>query len=544
MRPKHPIQPAFPHKRGQNPGRILPRFGIIGFGLLSVLLIGVVGCAGKGPLPTFEPETLPALSQSGNSFTPDRWWGAFADAGLDQEINQALCGNFDLAAAVHRLRAAQALTRREASDLFPDLNGRASNQNTVGPGPSTARASWGLEAAYQLDFWGQIRSRVDAELLRTSATHADYHTVALTLSAEIARTWFALIEDYAQLELLDEQVATNEKGLKAVELRFAETGEGGSPNVLRQRQLVQSTLEQIIVVKTDIEILEHRLAVLTGQPPQTATYAPGSVFPELPPIPYTGLPAELLNRRPDVRARHFALAAADRDLAAAVLDQYPRIDLTASILNSAESPETLFRDWFASIGGQLLGPILDGGQRRAEVERQRALVKLRFSEYRQSILIALQEVEDGLALERYQLERIDNLEKQVELAEKASEQLLQFFITGEATYLDVLSANQSQQRLQRSLLSARLDLILIRVGLYLALAGEFDTRPNVAAELPLEEIEVRSDLVVDDESTTPIQSPSAEDVSDPMPSNPSTTASPESTPSSLSPLTQEIKSNE
>jgi outer membrane protein TolC len=154
------------------------------------------------------------------------------------------------------------------------------------------------------------------------------------------------------------------------------------------------------------------------------------------------------------------------------------------LINSAESPETLFRDWFFSIGGQLLGPILDGRQRRAEVERRRALVCQRFNEYRQSILIALQEVEDGLALERYQIERIEKLETQVELAKKASDQLLQFFITGEATYLDVLSANQSQQQLQRSLLSARLELILIRVGLYLALAGDFDIQAEVAVYLP------------------------------------------------------------
>jgi len=450
---------------------------LITIGLLFVS-IGFVGCASKGPLPTHAVNELAPLSESGESIAPDRWWMSFEDDGLNREVDLAVGENFDLSAALHRLRAARALTRRESSDLFGDLNGVLSSQNTLGPGPSNTRLSWGLQASYQVDLWGQIRSRVEAERLRSVATHWDYHRVALTLSAEIARTWFTLIEAYAQLDLLDEQVKTNEQGLKAVELRFAEIGEGGSPNVLRQRQLVQSTLEQIIVVKSNIEILEHRLAVLTGQPPQTASYTTGSVFPELPPIPYTGLPSELLNRRPDVRANFAALAAADQDLAAAVSDQYPRLDLSASLINAAESPETLFRDWFASIGGQLLGPILDGRQRRSEVERREALVCQRFSEYQQSILIALQEVEDGLALERYQIERIVKLETQVDLAKKASEQLLQFFITGEATYLDVLSANQSQQRLQRSLLSARLELILIRVGLYSALAGDFDTRPD------------------------------------------------------------------
>lgn len=457
---------------------------LLGLGLLLCVPVAHSGCASKGPMPAFATSSLPPLTESGQIVAPDRWWLSFEDAGLDQQVNLALGDSFNLSLALERLRAAQAVTRREASDLVPDLNGFIGSQNTLRPGPNDSRLSWGLEAAYQVDLWGQIRTRVDAERLRTEATRSDYHAVALTLSAEVARTWFTLIEAYAQVELLNEQVETNEKGLKAVELRYAEIGEGGSPNVLRQRQLVQSTLEQIVVVKAQIEVLEHQLAVLTGQPPQAATYSTGSAFPELPPVPYTGLPSELLNRRPDVRANYLAMAAADQDLAAAVLDQYPKLDLSGSLINSAENPETLFRDWFLSIGSQLLGPILDGGQRRAEVARRRALVGQRFSEYGQSILVALQEVEDGLALERYQIERIERLETQVELAELASQQLSQFFITGDATYLDVLSANQSVQRLQRSLLSARLDRILIRVGLYLALAGGFDTRPDASLNLP------------------------------------------------------------
>ncbi len=497
--------------------RTAPCRAIILWMLMLSMLLGVVGCASKGPLPSFATSSLPPLSESGQTIAPDRWWESFDDSGLNREVNLALGENFDLAVALQRLRAARAITRREASDLLPDLNGFVSQQNTFGPGPNDSRITWGLDAAYQVDLWGQIRSRVDAERLRAEATQADYQAVALSLSAEVARAWFALIEAYAQLKLLDEQLESNEKGLKAVELRYAEIGEGGSPNVLRQRQLVQSTLEQVIVVKANVEVLEHRLAVLTGQPPQSASYSPGSVFPVMPPLPYTGLPSELLSRRPDVRANLLALAAADQDLAAAVIDQYPRLDLSASLINSAERPEAIFRDWFFSIGGQLLGPILDGGQRRVEVERNRAVVCQRFNEYRQSVLVALQEVEDGLALERYQIELIEKLETQSQLAAQASEQLLQFFITGTATYLDVLSANQSEQRLQRSLLSARLDLISIRIGLYLALAGDFDTRPNVGQDLPANDPQLPSEVTLEEQDAETIRSeppPAAKDAAE------------------------------
>ncbi len=447
-------------------------------------------------MPRLATEDLPPMSASGETIAPDRWWISFEDRALDREVNLALGENFDLAVALGRLRAAQAVTRIEASDWCWDLDGFADSASGYGPGPDATQMTLGLDASYQLDLWGQIRSRVDAERFRASATRADYQAVALSLSGQVARTWYTLIEAHAQLKLLEEQVETNRQGLKAVELRYKEVGEGG-PNVLRQKQLVQSTLEQMVSVRASIEVLEHQLAVLTGQPPQTATYTPGDSLPELPPTPWTGLPAELLNRRPDVRAAFLALAAADRDVAAAVSDQYPRLNLRASLVNSAQNPETLFRVWFFSLGGQLIGPIVDGGQRRAEVDRTRAVVWQRFNEYQQTVFVALQEVEDGLALERRQLERIELLEAQLESADLASQQLLQYFITGNTSYLDVLSTVQSKQSLQRSILSARLDLILIRISLYLALAGDFDTTPLGSMELLSDASQLPSGIEID-----------------------------------------------
>ena len=267
-----------------------------------------------------------------------------------------------------------------------------------------------------------------------------------------------------------------------------------SPDVLRQRQLVESTLEQAVVVRARIEVLEHQLAVLLGQLPQTASYDPGAKLPDLPPLPDTGLPSDLLKRRPDVRRDYLAFEAADRDLASAISAQYPRISLTGSLINAAESPETLFRDWFVSIGGQLIAPLIDGGQRRAEVDRNFAVKRQRFNEYGQTMLNAFREVEDALALERHQLERIKRLNEQLRLARQSAEQLTGQYFIGADNYLDVLSATQVEQRLQRDALSARLELVLIRIRLYLALAGGFDSRPQANAELPLDFSDMPSEL--------------------------------------------------
>ncbi len=465
-------------------------------GLAALLLLALGGCAGRevaGPFPT---QSAPPFSEAGEMAMPSRWWASFDQPALNQQINRALEDNFTLAAAQQRLRAARALTRREASDLWPDVNGIADIGSVFGEGEDRTTFVWGVDSAYQVDLWGQIESRVEAERLRASATREDYHALALTLSAEIARTWFSLIEAHAQVDLLEEQIDTNETGLAVQEARFG-LGLIRSADVLRQRQLLESTLEQEAVVKSRIEVLEHQLAVLQGQMPQRASYSPGAVLPALPPQPATGLPSELLNRRPDVRRDYLAFKAADRDLAAAITAQYPRISLTGSVLNVAERPEAVFREWFVSIGSQLVAPLLDGGQRRAEVDRTAAVVAERFNQYGQTMLIAFREVEDSLARERYQLERLEHLNAQVELARQASEQLREQYLIGDTDYLSVLTAITAQQRLQRETLSAQLELVLIRVSLYLSLAGDFETQPQDLQEVTVP-VELAPEFVIDE----------------------------------------------
>ena len=458
--------------------------------LLWMLQLSGVGCAGKESAVSLPTQAPPPFSEAGTAPLRDFWWTTFDDPQLDQQVDIALRGNFDLEGALQRILQAQAVARREASDLLPDVDGIALAESSVRTdSPNTARWVLGLDASYQVDLWGEIGSRVDAQWLRASATEADLNVVALTLSADVARTWFALIEANAQIELLDEQIKTNLTGLKLQEARFG-LGQIRSADVLRQRQLVESTREQRVVVMSRIEVLEHLLAVLQGQPPQEASFSPGSQLPELPPLPETGLPSQLLNRRPDIRRDFLALWAADRDLASAVSAQYPRLNLAASFTTVAESPENLFREWVFSVAGQLIAPLIDGGQRRAEVDRNVATVRLRFTEFSQTVLIAYQEVENALARERYQLQRIENLETQAQLAHQASLQLREQYLIGETEYLDVLSSMQQEQSLQRNVLSARLELILNRIALYLALAGDFDPQQAYPlANIPLEYVD-------------------------------------------------------
>jgi len=409
---------------------------------------------------------------------PDRWWTVFDDPALDRQVEQSLGGSFTLAAAVERLRAAQAVVRRDASDLLPDVNGLADAEGVFRTnGRNSSLFALGLDGSYEVDLWDRIESAVDAQRFRADATEADYQAVALALSGEITSTWFALIESRAQLALLNEQLETNITGAEILEDRFEEGQERAAADLLRQRQLVEATREQIVIVRPTIDLLEHRLAVLQGRPPQQAWYVTGQMLPPLPPLPATGLPAELLQRRPDVRRDYLALWAADRDLASAVSNQYPRLNLFASVTTAAESPENLFRDWIVVTAGQLIAPLIDGGQRRAQVDINAALLRELIAQYGDTVLTAYREVEDALARERYQLQRLESLHLQLGLSRQSRILLREQYLIGGTDYLDVLTAITQEQRLQRDILSARLDLILTRIDLYLALAGGFDPRP-------------------------------------------------------------------
>lgn len=438
-------------------------------------------CATPEPMADLPLEEVPPFSATGSASMPDRWWTVFGDESLNQRVERALSGNFTLAAAWERMRAARAIVRRQQADLFPFLDGVAGAELVDGSGTdSESSLTLGLEASYEIDLWGRIDSAIEAERLRATAWAEDYRAAAISLSAEVTLAWYELATARLQFELASSQLKTNEQVLEVLENRFA-TGQSGSADVLRQRQLVEATREQLIVFRSAIRVLEHRLAVLEGRPAQSVSVENAASLPPIPPPPVVGLPSELLQRRPDIRSAMLLLRASDADTAVAVSEQYPRVDLAASLRTSDESGSNLLRDWAASLSGQLVAPLLDGGQRRAEMERAEAVRRQRLAEYGQSVLVAFQEVEDALAEEAEQVERIRSLEDQLDLSRATYDQLRSQYLNGAADYIDVLIALRERQEIERSVLTANLDRLAFRIALYRALAGGFVTERERSA---------------------------------------------------------------
>jgi outer membrane protein TolC len=296
----------------------------------------------------------------------------------------------------------------------------------------------------------------------------------MSLSAEIATVWFQFLTTQKQLKLADKQIETNEKVITLIQARFG-GGQITGVDILRQHQLLEEAKDLRIVYGTNLSVLKNQLAVLTGTPPQDFMVGSRDSLRVLPPLPATGLPLELIRRRPDIQREHSLLLAADRDMAAAVRNKFPRLSLNLSMQARSNEYSELFSNWAYTLGANLLSPILYWGRLRAEVGRTEAVKMQQLYQYGQTVLVAFQEVENALIQEENQLQRLEVLRKRLGMAEKVTRQLHVEFLNGFTEYLDVLLAQDQQQQLQRDWLEAQQELYGIRINLYRALAGGFNT---------------------------------------------------------------------
>ncbi|MCT8338715.1 efflux transporter outer membrane subunit [Flavobacteriaceae bacterium TK19130] len=438
----------------------------------------MVGCTPKisEVSPPIE-EADPFSSTTGEVTLEDKWWTAFNDPQLNTLIDSALQQNLNVLTTWEQVKEAKAIRRTQASFLWPDLSAQARTAISR-PEPDFAggeNVQAGLAAAYEVDLWGRLSANKQAAAYRFQASYQDYQAAALSLSAEIATTWFQLLTAKEQLELAEQQINTNKDIIKLIRARFG-SGQIRGVDILRQNQLLEATRDLKVVYETDVALLKNELAVLLGKPPQNFINPEvADKLPILPPKPSTGLPLELVRRRPDVQSAYSQLLAADRDMAAAVRAKYPRISLDLSVQSRSNTYDGLFKDWAYTLAGNIVAPLLYGGRLRAQVERTEAIKNQQLYQYGQTVLTAFREVEDALIQEEKQKERIAILEKRLDMADKTNRQLRIEFINGLSNYLDVLLALDEAQQLRRDMLVAKQQQLEIRISLYRALAGAFDT---------------------------------------------------------------------
>ncbi len=419
--------------------------------------------------------------------SPDPWWKDFGDPDLAKMIQDTLSGNLDLKGAWARLEQARALARKAGAPLWPSIqisgNVSRTHQTFLGGGAfgnfsfTTDQYTLTAAASYELDLWGKLRDRRSAALLDMGASRKDLEAMAMSLSAQVADTWFQLREARAQVRLLHSQIETSRALLDLVKRRFGQ-GLATALDVSQQKQQVASLLSQVPPVESRLQVLRHQLNLLRGKPPN-APDLPGEEsadLPEPPPLPPTGLPADLLVRRPDVAAARLRVTAADHRLGAAIAEHLPSIQLTPRAGYQAPNARDLFQSWIWSLAAGFTAPFFEGGRIQAEVERTRAVKLELLQAFGKTFLQALGEVEDALVRERKQREYLAALDRQLRAARSNLEEARRRYLHGLNDYLPVLTALSTCQQVQRALITAKRDLLSYRIQLYRALGGDWTGR--------------------------------------------------------------------
>jgi NodT family efflux transporter outer membrane factor (OMF) lipoprotein len=422
---------------------------------------------------------------------PVQWWKLFGDEVLNGLQEQAAAANPGIAQTVARLRTAQAALSTSQAAQMPTLGATASrtrsrNASTVSANgvvvtPGIAQSnSLGLTASWEVDLWGRLSNAVDASRASVQASADDVAAMRLSVQASVTQSYFAIRAAEAQIVLLEDALKAYETSWQLTRNRY-QAGVVSSADVAQAETQYKTTQVQLLEARTSRAQLEHALAALLGQVPAAFSLPVTAQLPTPPSVPLL-LPSQLLERRPDIAAAERRVAAANAQIGVARAAFFPSLSLSASagyrgsVLSDVLSAPNLF--W--SVGPSLALSLLDGGARSAAVESARASMDLAAATYRQTVIAALQEVEDNLvaasALEQEQLLQ----EQAYGAANKSLQVVSNQYRAGMVAFLNVLTAQTTALSAQRSLVDVR-NRRLQAVNLLLKnVAGRWDM-PHAAA---------------------------------------------------------------
>lgn len=477
----------------------------------TVLLLaaGLTGCMVGPNYRT--PQTLVPASWSEEQHGAEvrtaataHWWTTFKDPLLESLITRAVQANWDLRTAVGRVREAHALRGVAGADLWPTVNAsgsytrQRSSENAIplSLGGSNAGASGapspflqgleldqdlfrtGFDASWELDLFGDVRRAIEAADADLAASQEALRDTLVSLVAEVARNYIEVRGFQRRLAIAWDNLRAQQQILTLTQDRFS-AGLTSELDVAQATSQLATTRSQIPPLETSVKQGIHRLGVLLGQEPgallnELATPAP---IPPAPPTVPVGLPADLLRRRPDIRRAERQLAAATARIGVAAADLYPKLSLTGSLgldsLHLADLPEGASRFW--ATGPTLSWPIFDAGRIRANIRVQDARTDQQLSAYEQTVVRALEDVENALAAYSREQQRRAQLVEAVAANRRAVALSTDLYRNGLSTFLNVLDSQRALLTSQSDLAQSETAVSTDVVALYKALGGGWET---------------------------------------------------------------------
>jgi NodT family efflux transporter outer membrane factor (OMF) lipoprotein len=458
--------------------------------------LAVVAClwlvAGCNFAPTYEKpgvETPETFKEAWKTAEPSdanirgKWWEAFHEPDLDALEAQAAISNQSVAVAAANFAAARAVVNQAQSQYFPTVmaspsaaKSRQPVQNSSGTLSSVTRTAYALpfDASWELDFWGRIRNTVKASTLEAQATHADLENVRLTIQAEVAADYFQVRMLDAQKEIADAAVLAYRESLKLTQIQSG-TGVAADQDVAE----AESQLNIALAQATDLGILraqlEHAIATLIGKPASSFSMPAKPLAATAVTIP-SGVPSQLLERRPDVAAAERRVAEANAQIGVARAAYFPTVMLGASSGLQSVGLGSLFSGpglvW--SVGAALAQTLFDGGKRKAVTAQAKANYEITVANYRQTVLTAFQEVEDNLATLSILERELRQQNAAVESSHRSVTLVTERYDSGLDNYLVVTAAQTILLTNKRTALNLNTQQMTASVQLIKALGGGWD----------------------------------------------------------------------
>jgi outer membrane protein, multidrug efflux system len=471
--------------------------------LLAPLLLSACAVGPNYHAPPIAPavvsnaQATPFVTQSPEAL----WWQEFGDAELDELVRRALAANLDLRSAYDRVRAARAVFVEKKFDYAPhvQLQGTYSHFDEQEPGFGNSRFnaqsdSLGFDAAWEIDLFGHVRRSVEAAHADLDAERANYQDAQVTVAAEVARNYFELRGAQKRLIVARQNLSTQHQTLDLTQL-LDETGRGSELDVQRSRARLKATEATIPSLEAAEKQAGYRLAVLLGERPGALDQElqPASVATYAKALPI-GDPAELLRRRPDVRAAERQLAAATARVGVATADLFPRVNVTGFVGFLSGDVGRLFgtgsdnnaRAW--SIAPTVSWAAFDIGSVRARLRASEAQSDAAAANYEKVVLTALEDTENSFVAYSSRQTQLKSLTEQAQASRRAAELADTQYREGVADFLVLLDAQRTQLDAEDSVALAETAVNVSVVAIYKALGGVgqplSDAAPAKMARLP------------------------------------------------------------
>ena len=434
------------------------------------------------PAPTWRP------ADPNDAMLKGKWWEIFQDPQLNALEEQVELSNQNIKAAEASFLGARALVRQARAAYFPTVSASASvtatrqlSLNTSGSNSGKVTGGTGtdfnlpIDASWVPDIWGKVRNQVRAQAAAAQVSAADLENTRLTMQADLASDYFQLRSQDALKELLDATVKAYQESVQLTTALY-ETGIDSQESLLQaQTQLATAQAEDTNVGIARSQY-EHAIAMLIGKPAAQFSIAPMPLNAAPPTIPI-GVPSKLLERRPDIAAAERTMEQANAQIGVAMAAFYPNLTLSGAF----GFQNTNVADWFTwpshywSVGPQLAQTLFEGGLRRATVAQYRAQYEQSVANYRQTILVGFQQVEDNLAALRILSQEVQQQMAAVDFAQKDLNLAIDRYKLGIDPYLNVLTAQTALFSNQQVLVNLRLQEMNSSVQLIEALGGGWDT---------------------------------------------------------------------